>query len=58
MTEEELKKALFDIRLEYMMHTPKEKEELYEEYIQKLKQVKKELARLMIERREKELKIK
>lgn len=58
MTEVEIRKILFDMHLEYMMHTPKEKEELYEEYIQKLKQVKKELARLKSERKENEAKIK
>ena len=58
MTEEELKQALFDIRLEYMMHTPKEKEELYEEHIKKLEDIKKQLTRLVMERKEKEVKIK
>lgn len=58
MTEEEAKKALFDIRLEYMMHTPKEKEELYQEYEKKLNVIRKELAKAIRERKEKELKIK
>lgn len=58
MTEEELKKALFDIRLEYMMHTPKEKEVLYEEYAKKLEFIRKELIKVKMEKREKELKIK
>lgn len=58
MTEEEAKKALFDLHFEYMMHPPKEREKLYEEYIQKRGEIKKELTRLIMERREKELKIK
>ncbi len=58
MTEEEARKALFDIRLEYMMHTPKEKEALYEEYEKKLNIIRKELAKAIRERKEKELKIK
>ena len=58
MTEKEAKQKLFDIRLEYMMHTPKEREELYEEYLKKRGEIKKELARLMRERIEKESKIK
>ena len=40
------------------MHTPKEKEELYEEYNKKINKVKKELAKQIMERKEKELKIK
>ena len=58
MTEEEAKKALFDLHFEYMMHTPKEREKLYEEYIKKRGVIKKQLARLMMERRENKLKIK
>lgn len=58
MTEKELKKALFDIRLEYMMHSPKERELLYEEYIKKRGEIRKELAKLMTEKELNELKIK
>ena len=32
MTEEEAKKALFQVHYEYMMHPPKERLELYNEY--------------------------
>ena len=58
MTEKEVKQALFDLRLEYMMHTPKEREALYEEYLKKRDVLRKELARLMRERIEKEIKVK
>ena len=58
MTEEEAKKALFDLHFEYMMHTHKERLALYDEYQEKRNKIKKELAKAMLERREKELKIK
>lgn len=58
MTEQEAKDALFKLHFEYMMHTPKEREKLYDEYIEKRGKIKKELAMLMMERRQKELKIK
>lgn len=58
MTEKELKRALFDIKFEYMMHTPKEREELYEEYLKKRGEIRKELAKLIREQREKEVKTK
>ena len=46
MTEEEIKKQLFDLHLQYMKYTPKQKEELHEEHIQKLKQIRRQLALL------------
>lgn len=58
MTEKELKRALFDIKFEYMMHTPEEKEALYEEYLKKRGEIRKELAKLIREQRKKEVKTK
>lgn len=57
MTEQEVKDALFKLHFEYMMHTPKEREKLYNEYIEKRKKIKEELSKLVLERKEKELKI-
>ena len=54
MTEEEAKKALFQIHYDYMMHTPKERLELYDEYQRKRSEVKKALARTIIEEKQKE----
>ena len=50
MTEEEARKALFQIHYEYMMHTPNERLKLYDEYQKKRSEIKKELARYMIEK--------
>lgn len=55
MTEEEAKKALFQVHYEYMMHTPQEREKLYNEYIEKRNQIKRELAIAIMSRREKEI---
>ena len=55
MTEEEAKKALFDLHYEYMMHGPNERLELYEEYKSKRAEIKKQLTLLMVERHTKEL---
>lgn len=51
MTEEEAKKALFQIHYEYMMHTPKERLKLYGEYQKKRNEIKQELVRTMMEKR-------
>ncbi len=51
MTEDEAKKALFQIHYEYMMHTPKERDALYEEYQAKRNLVKKELAKFLLEKK-------
>ena len=56
MTEREARQALFDLRLEYMKHTPDERDLLYEEYIKKFEIIKKELAKRIKERKEKEVK--
>lgn len=45
MTEEEAKRELFKVHYEYMMHTPKERLGLYDEYIQKRNIIKSELAK-------------
>lgn len=58
MTEEEIKKQLFDLHLQYMKYTPKQKEELYEDHIKKLKEIRRQLALLKTEQKENETKIK
>ena len=58
MTEQEAKDALFQIHFEYMMHTPKERLELYDEYQQKRSTIRKALAKAIEERKLKELKLK
>ena len=56
MTEDEAKKALFRINAEYMMHTPKERLALYDEYQEKRGLIRKQLAEFVMERKEEELK--
>ena len=56
MTEEEALKALYDVRLKYAMLPPNERLEKYEEYQKKLNSIKHELAKINLEKREKELK--
>lgn len=46
MTEQEAKEALFKIHYEYMMHTPKERLELYDEYQRKRNEIKKLLIEM------------
>ena len=58
MTEEESRNALFQLHFEYMMHPPKERLQLYEEYHRKRGEIKSELAKLINERKEKEIKSK
>jgi len=58
MTEEESRKALFRLNDEYMMHSPKERLELYEEYREKRAQIRQELAKATIERKQNEAKTK
>lgn len=57
MTEEEAKKALFQVHYEYMMHPPKERLELYDEYQEKRNKIKRELAKLYLAKKEEENKI-
>lgn len=58
MTEEEAREALFKIHWEYMKHTPNERLELYDEYIENRKKIKKELSKLIMDKKEIESKIK
>ena len=58
MTEKEVRQALFDLRLNYMMKPPKERLESYDEYQKRREEIKKELAKIMRERIEKEQKTK
>lgn len=47
MTEEESKKALFQLNYEYMSHTPKERLALYDEYQSKRNAIKQALKEYM-----------
>ena len=58
MTEEEARKALFQIYWDYIACPPKEKEEYYKIYKDKRETIKRELTKLVLERKEKEMKIK
>ena len=58
MTEDEAKKALFEINFEYMTHTPKERLELYDEYQKKRSEIRSQLKQAIRERKEKEYKLK
>lgn len=58
MTEEEAKIALFRIHQEYMMHTPKERLALYDEYQRQRSEIRKALVKSKLEEREKEFKLK
>ena len=48
MNEEEAKKKLFKLHYWYMSHTPKEREKIYDEYIQKRETIRKALSDYMI----------
>ena len=56
MTEEEAKKALFQVNFDYMTHTPDERLKLYDEYIKKRNNIKKELANAVMQKKEKKIK--
>lgn len=56
MTEEEAKKALFQIHYNYMMHSPKERALLYPEYQRQRNEIKKELSKAILESREESIK--
>lgn len=58
MTEKEIRKQLFDLHLQYMKYTPEQKEQFQGEYVQKLKEVRRQLALLKTEKKENESKIK
>lgn len=55
MTEQEAKKALFDLTLEYMSHKPKERKKLYPKYIEDRNEIKKQLSEMVLERKREEL---
>ena len=57
MTEQEAKDALFKLNFEYMHHSPKERLELYDEYIKQRAEIQKELRKAILERKQKEQKI-
>ena len=54
MTEEEAKAALFEVHKWYMMHGPKEREKLYDEYKEKRAAIRHELGRIKREKIEAE----
>ena len=56
MTEDEARDALFQIHCEYMLHSPKERLKLYDEYQAKRKEIKSKLADAIRERKINELK--
>ena len=56
MTEEEALKVLYQIRLDYAMLPPNERLLKYEEYQKKLNNIKSELVKIKLEKRENELK--
>ena len=58
MTEEEARKALFQVHYEYMMNTPQKRLELYDEYQEKRRKIKHELARLKLEKKQAQSKTK
>lgn len=58
MTEDEARDALFKLHFDYITHPPKERLILYEEYKKRRQEIRTELANLMLEKKQKELKIK
>lgn len=57
MTEQEAKDALFKLNYEYMKHSPKERLELYDEYIKQRAEIQKLLRKAMFERKQNEKKM-
>ena len=57
MTEQEAKEALFKLNYEYMHHSPKERLELYDEYVAKRAEIQKALRKAMLERKQNEKKL-
>lgn len=55
MSEQEAKKALFNLTLEYMSHKPKERKKLYPKYIEERNKIKKELTKTIFEKKQAEL---
>ncbi len=58
MTEEEAKKALFQIHYEYMTYPPSERLEHYDEYREKRATIRKALVQLILNKKEEEAKAK
>ena len=58
MTEEEARQALFDLHFNYMKNPPKVRLELYDEYREERAKIRTELAKLIRERKEGEIKTK
>ena len=56
MTEEESRKALFELNKEYMNHTAKERVELYQQYQEKRGIIRKALINAMIQKKLEETK--
>lgn len=54
MSEEEAKKALFELNYEYMSHTPKERLELYEKYQESRRKIKEALSNFVLEQKQME----
>lgn len=57
MTEQEAKEALFKLNYEYMHHSPKERLELYDEYVKQRAEIQKNLRKAMLERKQNEQKM-
>lgn len=52
MNEQEAKKALFDLTIEYMSHKPRERKKLYAKYVEDRNKVKAALARTIVKEKE------
>ena len=53
MTVEESKKALFQLHLQYMSHSPKERVTLYDDYIRRRNEIKNLLINSILEQKRK-----
>ena len=58
MTEEEARNALFQLHFEYMIHSPKERLKLYDEYREKRAKIRQALIETLLEQKENNVKIK
>lgn len=50
MTEDESRKALFQLHYDYMSHPPKERLKLYDEYKRQREEIRKQLAEAIIKK--------
>ena len=57
MTELESKEALFQLHREYMNHTPKERLELYDEYMRKRNEIKEALIQYISQMKLRNIKV-